>query len=98
MKATNHAKAVFDAIAKLAGLTVIFDPDLAARRISVELTDVTLEQALNITALESKSFWRPVTSNIIFVAPDQPQKRRDYEEEVVHTFYLRNTVQPQELT
>jgi len=98
MKATNDAKAVFDAIGKLAGLTVIFDPDLAARRISVELTDVTLEQALNITALESKAFWRPVTSNIIFVAPDQPQKRRDYEEEVVHTFYLRNTVQPQELT
>jgi general secretion pathway protein D len=98
MKATNDAKAVFDAIGKLAGLTVIFDPDFAARRISVELTDVTLEQALNITALESKAFWRPVTGNIIFVAPDQPQKRRDYEEEVVRTFYLRNTVQPQELT
>src|SRR5712691_6104292 len=98
MKATNDSKAVFDAIGKLAGLTAIFDPDLAARRISVELTDVTLEQALNITALESKAFWRPVTGNIIFVAPDQPQKRRDYEEEVVRTFYLRNTVQPQELT
>jgi len=98
MKATNDAKAVFDAIGKLAGLTVIFDPDFAARRISVELTNVTLEQALNITALESKAFWRPVTGNIIFVAPDQPQKRRDYEEEVVRTFYLRNTVQPQELT
>jgi len=98
MKATNDAKAIFDAIGKLAGLTVIFDPDLAARRISVELTNVTLEQALNITALESKAFWRPVTGNIIFVAPDQPQKRRDYEEEIVRTFYLRNTVQPQELT
>ena len=98
MKATNDAKAIFDAIGKLAGLTVIFDPDLAARRISVELTNVTLEQALNITALESKAFWRPVTGNIIFVAPDQPQKRRDYEEEIVRTFYLRNTVLPQELT
>lgn len=98
MKATNDAKAIFDAIGKLAGLTAIFDPDLAARRISVELTNVTLEQALNITALESKAFWRPVTGNIIFVAPDQPQKRRDYEEEIVRTFYLRNTVLPQELT
>ena len=98
MKATNDSKAVFEAIGKLAGLTVIFDPDFTSRRISVELTNVTLEQALNISALQSKAFWRPVTSNIIFVVPDQPQKRKDYEEEVVKTFYLRNTVLPQELT
>ena len=98
MKATNDSKAVFEAIGKLAGLTVIFDPDFTSRRISVELTNVTLEQALNITSLESKAFWRPVTSNIIFVVPDQPQKRKDYEEQIVKTFYLRNTVLPQELT
>src|SRR6266853_365141 len=98
MKATNDSKAVFEAIGKLAGLTVIFDPDFTSRRISVELTNVTLEQALNISALQSKAFWRPVTANIIFVAPDQPQKRKDYEEEFVKTFYLRNTVLPQELT
>jgi len=98
MKATNDAKAVFDAVSKLAGLTVIFDADFTSRRISVELTNVTLEQALNIVALQSKAFWRPVTSNIIFVAPDQAQKRKDYEEEIVKTFYLRNTVLPQELT
>jgi len=98
MKATNDAKAVFDAVGKLAGLTVIFDVDFTSRRISVELTNVTLEQALNIVALQSKAFWRPVTSNIIFVAPDQAQKRKDYEEEIVKTFYLRNTVLPQEIT
>jgi len=98
MKATNDAKAVFDAVSKLAGLTVIFDPDFTSRRISVELSNVTLEQALNIVALQSKAFWRPVTSNIIFVAPDQAQKRKDYEEEIVKTFYLHNTVLPQELT
>lgn len=98
MKATNDSKAVFEAIGKLAGLTIIFDPDFTSRRVSVELTNVTLEQALNITALQSKAFWRPVTSNIIFVAPDQPQKRKDYEEEIVKTFYLHNTVLPQELT
>src|ERR1700688_4795428 len=98
MKATNDSKAVFEAIGKLAGLTVIFDPDFTSRRISVELTNVTLEQALNISALQSKAFWRMVTSNIIFVVPAQPQKHNDYEEEIVKTFYLHNTVLPQELT
>jgi general secretion pathway protein D len=98
LKMSNDAKLVFDTIAKLAGLTVIYDPDFPARRITTELTNVTLEQALDIVCLESKAFWKPVTENIIFVIPDQPQKRRDYEEQVVRTFYLSNTVQAQDLT
>ncbi len=97
-RASNDAKIVFDTIGKLAGLTVIYDPDFPARRISVELNNVTLEQALEIVSLESKAFWKPVTENIIFVIPDQVQKRRDYEEQVVKTFYISNTVQPQDLT
>jgi general secretion pathway protein D len=98
LKMSNDAKIVFDTIGKLAGLTIIYDPDFPARRIPVDLNNVTLEQALEIVSMESKAFWKPVTENIIFVIPDQPQKRRDYEEQVVKTFYLSNTVQPQDLT
>jgi len=98
LKMSNDAKIVFDTIGKLAGLTVIYDPDFPARRITVELNNVTMEQALEIVSLESKAFVKPVTENIIFVIPDQPQKRRDYEEQVVRTFYVSNTVQPQDLT
>jgi general secretion pathway protein D len=64
----------------------------------VELNNVTMEQALEIVSLESKAFVKPVTENIIFVIPDQPQKRRDYEEQVVKTIYLSNTFQPQDIT
>ena len=98
LKMANDAKIIYETIAKLAGLTVVFDPDFPARRITTELNNVTLEQALDIVSLQSKSFWKPVTQNIIFVIPDQPQKRRDYEEQLVRTFYLSNTVQPQDLT
>src|SRR5438445_868563 len=98
LKMSNDAKVVFDTIGKLAGLTVVYDPDFPARRITGELNNVTLEQALEIVQLESKAFVKPVTENIIFVIPDQPQKRRDYEEQVVRTFYVSNTVQPQDLT
>jgi general secretion pathway protein D len=95
---SNDAKVVFETIGKLAGLTIIFDPDFTSRRIPFEVDNVTLEQALDIAALESKAFWKPVTENIVFVVPDQPQKRKDYEEQVVKTFYLSNTVQPQDIT
>lgn len=98
LKMSNDAKIVFDAIGKLAGLTFVYDPDFPQRRISVDLNNVTLEQALQVVSFESKAFWKPMTENIIMVAPDQAQKRRDYEEEVLQTFYLANTVTPQDLT
>jgi general secretion pathway protein D len=94
----NDAKIVFDTIGKLAGLTIVYDPDFPARRIPVDLNGVTLQQALDIVSMESKAFVKPVTENIVFVVPDQPQKRRDYDEQVVRTFYLSNTVQAQDLT
>lgn len=98
LKMSNDAKIVFDTIGKLAGLTVIYDPDLQARRITAELNNVTLEQALDIVSLESKAFWKPITENIIMVIPDQTQKRRDYDEQVVRTFYLSNVAAAQDLT
>ena len=98
LKMTNEARIVFETIGKLAGLSVIFDPEFTSRRITVELPNVTLEQALDAVSLEAKAFWKPVTSNIILIAADQPQKRRDLEDEVVRTFYLSNTLTPQDLT
>src|SRR5437870_2244314 len=97
-KASSDAKVVFDTIGKLAGLTVVYDPDFPARRITVDLVNVTLEQALEIVSLESKAFVKAVTENIIFIIPDQTAKRRDYEEQVVRTFYISNTIQAQDLT
>src|SRR5580692_673834 len=97
-KASGDAKIVFDTIGKLAGVTVIYDADFPARRISADLNNVTLEQALEIVCLQSKAAWKPITENIILVYPDQATKRKDYEEEVLKTFYLSNTVTPQDLT
>jgi general secretion pathway protein D len=98
LKMTNDSRVVFDTIAKLAGLSVVFDPDFTSRRITAELPNITLEQALDTVALESKSFWKPLTASVIFVAPDNPQKRRDVEDEEVRTFYLSNTLTPQDMT
>lgn len=98
LKMTNDARVVFETIAKLAGLSVLFDPDFTSRRISVELPNVTLEQALDALSVESKAFWKPMTSSVILVAPDSTQKRRDIDDEVVETLYLSNTDTPQDIT
>ena len=96
-KATFDSKTVYETICKLAGINVLFDPDYTSRQIKVELNNVSLEEALQIVALESKTFWRPVTPNTIFVAADNPAKRKDLEQSVIKTFYLANLSQPTEL-
>ncbi|MGC2792176.1 MAG: cohesin domain-containing protein [Candidatus Sulfotelmatobacter sp.] len=97
VKLTEDSKVIYQTIGQLAGINVLFDPDYTSRRIKVELNGVTLEDALEITALESKTFWRPVTSNTIFVAQDNPAKRKELEQSVLKTFYLSNISQPTEL-
>jgi general secretion pathway protein D len=97
VKLTEDSKVIYQTIGQLAGVNVLFDPDYTSRRIKVELNGVTLEEALEITALESKTFWRPVTSNTIFVAQDNPAKRKELEQSVLKTFYLSNLSAPTEL-
>jgi general secretion pathway protein D len=97
VKLTEDSKVVYQTIGQIAGINVLFDPDYTSRRIKVELNGVTMEEALEITALESKTFWRPVTGNTIFVAQDNPAKRKELEQSVLKTFYLSNLSQPTEL-
>src|SRR5229473_365167 len=97
LKITEDSKVIYETIGKLAGINVLFDPDYTSRRIKAELNSVSLEEALEIVALESKTFWRPVTPNTIFVAADNPAKRKDLEQSVIKTFYLSNLSQPTEL-
>ena len=97
LKLTEDTKVIYETVGKLAGVNVLFDPDYTSRRIKIELNSVTLEDALAIVALESKTFWRAVTPNTIFVAPDNPAKRKEIETNVIKTFYLSNVSTPTEL-
>lgn len=97
LKVTDDTKKIYETVGKLAGINVLFDPDYTSRRIPVELNGVTLEEAIGVIALESKTFWRPVTQNTIFVAADNPAKRRELEQSVLKTFYLANLSQNTEV-
>jgi general secretion pathway protein D len=97
LKLTEDTKVIYETIGKLAGINVLFDPDYTGRRVRIELNGVTLEDALEVVSFETKTFWRPVTPNTIFVAQDNPAKRKELEQNVIKTFYLSNLSQPTEL-
>ncbi len=92
------SKKVYETLGKLADLNVAFTSDFQARPISVDLTNVKIRDALDILAYQTKSFWRPVTSNTILVIQDTPANRRDFAEQVVKTVYLSNPLQPADRT
>ncbi len=97
LRLSESSRVIYETIGKLAGINVLFDPDYTPRPIRIDLNGVTLNQALEIISLESKTFWRPVTPNTIFVALDSPAKRKELEQSVVRTFYLSNLSTPTEI-
>jgi general secretion pathway protein D len=84
------SQSVFTAIARLADIGIIFDPSFREAPISVDLRGNSLEDALNTVAATTRTFFRVTAPRTIAVIPDTPAKRREYEEEVVRTFYLSN--------
>jgi general secretion pathway protein D len=88
---TADSRKVFEALAKLAELNVAFTSTFRAiPQFSVDLSNVTREEALNIVALQTHTFWRAITPNTILVAQDTPTDRRDYDVEELRTIYLSN--------
>jgi len=92
---STTADNVYRTIGKLSGINVLFDLDYKAQKITIDLNDVFPREALRMVALESKTFWRPISTGAIFVA--QESKRKEYETNVMRTFYLRNVSNAAEL-
>jgi len=86
------APRVFEALAKLADLNVVFTYDFqqSPRKVSLDLTNVKIEDALKAAAYEAHAFWTPISYNTILVVPDTPTNRREYEQDVVRVFHLSN--------
>jgi general secretion pathway protein D len=92
------SRKVYETLAKLADLNVAFTSDFQPRPVSVDLSNVKIEDALRVVSYQTKTFWRAVTANTILIVPDTPTNRRDYEEEVLKTIYLSNPLAPADRT
>jgi general secretion pathway protein D len=93
-------KVLFETVGKMAGLNVLWDPDYqnpARNSLNVEIENSTAEEALDYLAVITKSYWKPLSPNTIFITNDNPNKRRDFAEMVAKTFYLTNLNLAQEL-
>lgn len=94
----GDSRQVYQTLAKLADINVAFTSDFQPRQITVDLTNVKVEEALVVVAHQTKTFWKAVTPNTILIIPDNPNNRRDYEDEVLKTIYLSNPLAPADRT
>jgi general secretion pathway protein D len=87
---TANVDVIYKTIGKLGGFNVLVDPEYKPIKITFELKDVTVRDALAMLSIQSKTFWRPLSSNTIMVAADNSGKRKELDQNVMKTFYLKN--------
>ncbi|HLH16760.1 MAG TPA: cohesin domain-containing protein [Bryobacteraceae bacterium] len=93
-------KVLYETIGKVAGINIIWDSEFTTpskNSFNIDFENSTLEQALDYIAVETHTFWKPISANAIFITNDNTNKRREYAELVAQTFYLTNVSSPQEI-
>ena len=81
---------VFTVIARFANVNIVFEPTFRDDRITIDLSNVTLDQALAAVSAATRNFYKVTAQRTVTIIPDTATKRREYEEEIVRTFYLSN--------
>jgi general secretion pathway protein D len=87
---SGSVRELYQALAKVANVSIVFDPQFTDRPIEIDLRNASLEEALKSVAGATRSFFRVSGQRTITIIPDTPAKRQEYEEEVVKVFYLSN--------
>ena len=83
-------KDIYRALGNAFGINILFDQAVKDDRITIELRDVTAQQALERVMQAANHFYKVLDPKTIIIVPDNPQARRDYEDLVIQTFYLSN--------
>ena len=58
------------------------------QKISIFLQDATFGQTMELLLLTNKLFAKSVTENTVIIIPKTPAKMKQYQDLVIHTFYL----------
>jgi len=94
----GDTRGAYERVAGAFGITAAFDPDLVSRGVKLNVTGANFETAMRILGQQTTTFYRVLTPNMIFVAADTIDKRKQYGTEVEETFVLSSVVDPQDMT
>ena len=79
---------VFEILSKLSGINFIFDKDLKESKVTLFMTDISIDKFLKVL-LDTNSFKaKLINRKTMLIYSDTPDKVNEYEELYVKTFYL----------
>jgi general secretion pathway protein D len=81
-------KEVLEGVAKVGGLTLVFDKDARNDPISISIQDTPFEEALQLILSSNGLFSRQISPAVLIVSPDTKQKQEQYHDLMIRTFYL----------
>ena len=86
-------KMVFEVLARQTGINFVLDKDVKSdSKTTIFVQEVPIEEAIDLV-LDQNSLARQIlSSNMVLIYPNTPAKQKDYEEQIVHTFYITNAV------
>jgi general secretion pathway protein D len=86
-------KMVFEVLARQTGVNFIFDKDIKSDgKTTIFVSQVPVEQAIELILAQNQLARQILSENMVLVYPNTPAKQKDYQDEIVHTFYLANAV------
>ncbi len=88
--ANSSMRDVLNFLGMAMGINVTFEQTYQDRPVTVQLDGVTLDQALGQLLSSQQLFYKVVNDRTIMVIPDNAQKRAQYEEQVIRTFFISN--------
>ena len=74
----QNVKVLYETLGKLTGINVIWDPEYQqpSKNYNVDLTNTNLEEALDHLSVMTKTYWKALSANTIFLTNDNITKRR----------------------
>ena len=93
----SSVRDILSFIGSSAGIRITYDQAYTDKAYSIELEDVTVEEALQQIMAANQLFYKVVNPKTIIVINDRADKRQQYEDIVVKTFFVSH-VAAQELS
>jgi len=79
---------VFEVLSKLSGINFIFDKEMVNSKVTMFMTDVSLNRFINVLLKTNNLAAKMVNANTMLIYPDTPAKKKEYEDLKIRTFYL----------
>jgi general secretion pathway protein D len=86
----TRLKQVFEILARTANIDILFDKDVRDDLVTIFTKDTPFHEALNLILNTNQLFAKRVGPDRLLIIPDTKQKREQYEELQIRTFYLSN--------